>query len=222
MKKDLYEIIGSKRGASAKAIRNRGRLAASQAHPDRHLGEPDAESRFKDIMLARRVLEDPAARRRYDETGEFDDGPDNSTALLVGTLYHLYQTVIHALGNRGVKLTQADIVALMRTQAKGDMENERAQIKTGTELLKRMEQMLGRFSTGDAENFFDQFIRQDMEPVEKQLADHKQKLALLERTEAFLKHCKFRQDAPDQPNDMMGLLNRYSAVKIVFNNSTGS
>lgn len=63
---DLYRILGVKRDADPQAIRAAYRAAARVHHPDvSH--DPDAEKKFGLISKAYSVLNDPDARRRYDD-----------------------------------------------------------------------------------------------------------------------------------------------------------
>jgi DnaJ-class molecular chaperone len=72
MDKDLYAILGLKRGASEDAIRQAYRKLAKQYHPDRNPGDKAAEEKFKKISAAFNVLGSPDKRKRYD-AGEIDE-----------------------------------------------------------------------------------------------------------------------------------------------------
>jgi curved DNA-binding protein len=68
--RDLYQILGVKRGASQDEIRKTYRKLARKYHPDINPGNKEAEAKFKDISGAHDVLSDPAKRKLYDEFGE--------------------------------------------------------------------------------------------------------------------------------------------------------
>lgn len=68
--KDYYEVLGVKRSASAKDIRQAYRRLARQYHPDVNPGDKSAEARFKEINAAYEVLSDPEKRKKYDLYGE--------------------------------------------------------------------------------------------------------------------------------------------------------
>lgn len=69
-KKDYYAILGVKRGASDKEIRQAYRRLARKYHPDVNAGDKAAEEKFKEINAAYEVLSDPKKRRKYDLYGD--------------------------------------------------------------------------------------------------------------------------------------------------------
>jgi len=70
VKKDYYAILGVKRGASDKEIRQAYRRLARKYHPDVNAGDKAAEAKFKEINAAYEVLSDPEKRRKYDLYGD--------------------------------------------------------------------------------------------------------------------------------------------------------
>ena len=68
--KDYYGILGVKRGASDKEIKQAYRKLARKYHPDVNSGDASAEAKFKEINAAYEVLSDPEKRTKYDQFGE--------------------------------------------------------------------------------------------------------------------------------------------------------
>jgi molecular chaperone DnaJ len=67
--RDLYEILGIPRTASAEDVKKAFRRLAKKFHPDVNPGNKEAEERFKEINAAYEVLSDPKKRSLYDELG---------------------------------------------------------------------------------------------------------------------------------------------------------
>lgn len=67
-KRDYYEVLGLKKGASADEIKIAFRKLAKQYHPD-VCKEPNAEDKFKEIQEAYAVLSDENRKKQYDQFG---------------------------------------------------------------------------------------------------------------------------------------------------------
>lgn len=68
--KDYYNILGIKRDASDKDIKQAYRRLARKYHPDVNPGDKSAEAKFKQINEAYEVLSDKQNRQKYDQYGE--------------------------------------------------------------------------------------------------------------------------------------------------------
>src|ERR1700722_16391537 len=79
-KKDYYEILGVKKGASAEEIRKGFRRLARKYRPDVNPGDKSAEEKFKTLSEANDVLSDPKKRKIYDQVGFYSDNIDPATA----------------------------------------------------------------------------------------------------------------------------------------------
>ena len=68
-KRDYYDVLGTKRGASADEIKKAYRSRAKELHPDRNQSNPQAEAQFKEVNEAYEVLKDDQRKAAYDRFG---------------------------------------------------------------------------------------------------------------------------------------------------------
>jgi molecular chaperone DnaJ len=68
-KRDYYEVLGVRREADDEEIKRAYRKLAMQYHPDRNVGDREAEDKFKEAAEAYEVLRDADKRQRYDRYG---------------------------------------------------------------------------------------------------------------------------------------------------------
>ena len=75
-KRDYYEVLGVKKGASEDEIKKAYRKVAKQYHPDLHPGDKEAEAKFKEAGEAYEVLSNPEKKQRYDQFGHAGVDPN--------------------------------------------------------------------------------------------------------------------------------------------------
>jgi len=68
--RNLYDILGIKKDASDKDIKQAYRRLARKHHPDVNPGDKSAEAKFKEINAAYEVLADKEKRQKYDKYGD--------------------------------------------------------------------------------------------------------------------------------------------------------
>ncbi len=67
---DYYKVLGVKKNASQKEIKNAYKKLARKYHPDLNPGDAAAEKKFKEINEANVVLGNPENRKKYDKYGK--------------------------------------------------------------------------------------------------------------------------------------------------------
>jgi molecular chaperone DnaJ len=77
-KRDLYEVLGVSKSASADEIKKAYRKVAMQFHPDRNPGDAAAEEKFKEAASAYEILSDADKKAKYDRYGHAAFGPGTS------------------------------------------------------------------------------------------------------------------------------------------------
>ena len=75
-KRDYYEVLGLKKGASDDEIKKAFRQMAKKYHPDLNPGDKDAEAKFKEVNEAYEVLSDADKKARYDQYGHAGVDPN--------------------------------------------------------------------------------------------------------------------------------------------------
>lgn len=68
-KRDFYEVLGIKKGASQSEIKKAYRKMAKKYHPDTNAGDEAAAEKFKEVSEAYSILNDPEKKKLYDQFG---------------------------------------------------------------------------------------------------------------------------------------------------------
>ena len=87
-KRDYYEVLGLKKGATEQEIKSAYRKKAKELHPDINKDDPKAEEKFKEVQEAYSVLGDENKKKMYDQFGHAGvsgNGPSNPYAGAGGT-----------------------------------------------------------------------------------------------------------------------------------------
>src|SRR5213083_585270 len=114
--RDYYEVLGVARSADEGEIKRAFRRQARELHPDVS-EEPDAESRFREIVEAYEVLSKPEARELYDRYGHagLRSGGFTPTSFDLGSLSDLFAAFfgddLFGVTGRPRRARGADIVA---------------------------------------------------------------------------------------------------------------
>lgn len=90
-KRDYYEVLEVKPGASQEEIVRAFRRLARKHHPDLNPGDPTAEERFKEINEAFQVLNDPERRAQYDRLGHGAFAPEDLAGFRTFTFDDIFR-----------------------------------------------------------------------------------------------------------------------------------
>ena len=129
--KDYYEILGVKKGASDAELKKAYRELAKKYHPDKHKGDKNAESRFKEISEAYAVLSDPGKRTQYDQLGRDAFGP-GGTNPFAGFDFSEFMGGGNARGRRAGGGRRAGAQTVDFTDIFGDLFGNRRTVLKGT------------------------------------------------------------------------------------------
>ena len=83
----LYDVLGCEPGDSDAKIKQAYYKKALTCHPDKFPGDDAKKQAFQDISGAYAVLSDPAAKQRYDATGEADDAPAADPSVFFAMIF---------------------------------------------------------------------------------------------------------------------------------------
>jgi molecular chaperone DnaJ len=75
-KRDYYEVLGIKKGATEAEIKKAFRKKAMEYHPDKNPGDKAAEDNFKAANEAYSILSDPDKKGKYDRFGHAGVDPN--------------------------------------------------------------------------------------------------------------------------------------------------
>ena len=111
--KDLYDVLGLTKEASASEIKKAYHKMALKLHPDKN-PSPDAAAKFQTLQKVYGVLGDPDKRKVYDETGSTDDAELSGEQF--NNLYEYYRAMYK-------KVTEEDIDDFFKTYRGSEEES---------------------------------------------------------------------------------------------------
>lgn len=131
MQLDLYGILGAHPLASAEEIKRAYRKLAMENHPDRG----GSGARFRDISLAYEVLGDPDRRKKYDETGSYENSK-----------FDIISATIAQLAVQAFEGSADDPVGWMKDQIDEQRGQHRSRKANAERSIKTLSQKLEKFA----------------------------------------------------------------------------
>lgn len=189
-----YVELGVDRNATTGEIKAAFKAAAKTAHPDAG-GTAEA---FHRLTIATRVLLNPTLRRKFDETGHFDQpDPDNERANAIGLIEAFMQTIVGAyLAGTGGDPRLVDVLEEFRTRTRGEINGMANTIRQHELHMTIVKDIGARFNSNDParplERAFEFRAKQLSDAIENlKKAMHAREVAIeLSRT------YEFRHDQP--------------------------
>lgn len=179
---NLYEVLGVARDATLADIRKAYRKHVKTTHPDTG-GDPEA---FRLLALAADVLSDPERRKRYDETGEFDNAVDNTDAQAIGVIDSLLNRIV-----QDESASSRDIIAWMRSRIEDDVAEANRYIADMSGHEKRLIALAKRITKRPKNDIVGRALQGKIEVVATAIKGARRNIVALKRADDMLKDYAF-------------------------------
>ncbi len=193
---DLYKELNIHEQSSDEEIKIAYRRAAKEHHPDKG-GKIE---KFKSIKLAYEVLSDKEKRQRYDETGIWDNKPNNEEAELRSNIAVLILNTIDQVGN----LDQIDIIKkATETVLQGIHQNSLA-INDARRKIAKYEKAKAKLKKKDAgENILADIIDSQIVQIELQIVQAEKESGKMEKMITMLN--EYESEAAIKPEPKINI-----------------
>lgn len=203
--KDLYEILGTVRHATAAEIKAAYRTRAMTLHPD----QGGSVAAFTELQAAYEILIDPDKREHYDRTGTIDGAEaDNDQAKALGIVQQLFDGIMGAMlqgqGGDDAYVTN-DVVDLMREELAKRICTITDNVVTMERSIKRLNKLAKRFKSKNGRDILRRMVENKIRATEQSLPEAKRQLALHNKALEMLRDESFEFDAPQQQHPYAGL-----------------
>ncbi len=186
-KKTPYEVLGVDPKADGEAIKKAHRKKSRETHPDRG----GSAEEFREVSTAFAVLIDPAARKRYDETGA-EEKPRDVWRQVLATNFML---AVAQLSSED-KTERADLVRVVKERLQAEVGKINKQLKDVRRGLWAVEKTVKRLK--DGKGFLLEVLRAEGDSLETQVAVAEETLAEVEKALEYLSDCRFEFDKVEE------------------------
>ena len=188
-KESLYDVLGVNSDASNEEIKKSFREKAKKYHPDSSEGDRDT---FEKIKHASLVLLDPTKRKRYDETGEEDSGPDHTQTEAMTIIMSILGKILAQDSPQRMNITSIIKTNLegMKKEGYESIEN----IKTEINKFEKLEKRFIKKNKGP--NIFSISMRSNIRRSEEQIENCNKKIAVIDLAIQIMGDYSFEVEAP--------------------------
>lgn len=186
----LYEILGLYPDATEEEIKDAYRRKSMIHHPDREGGD---EETFKQVKAAYEVLSDPERRKRYDETGQTEEGPSEEE-MLANAATHILVETLNSIPE-WVTPTQDDFIERMVKRVDSRINKLERDVALGESALSKVRKLLGRFIKKDkGRNVFQDHLEREVANIETFLVEGARRIALEKKLREYIQSYQFIVD----------------------------
>lgn len=183
---DPYDILGVPQSATPSEIKSAYRRRARETHPD--ISKATDADAFQSVVRAYGVLSDPAKRKRFDETGDFeeiDHVAERKAAMSV--LVDMFERVIERAASESFNLASINIVAKLRELISKNIDDANDQMRSLDYQIDERLSLRRRITRkGDGENLFATRLTKHVDALGNAREEQAQRLRVLNIIETEL------------------------------------
>jgi len=181
MSGDPYDILGVKRGADDKELKDAMREKAKDLHPDKN---PDSKDEFQQMMAAYDLLTSPSRRKRYDKTGQWDKQKSFESRFA-----EIIQQVFIKIAEDVEDAKKVNPVLLFKDHVRGVYSQGLSSMGKLEVKIEKLNEVRKRISyDGDEENLIIKTLDLQLRQYDISLADFNEELELVKKIQEVLEY----------------------------------
>jgi len=183
---DLYKLLGIKRKATKKEIKNAYRSAAQKYHPDKETGDTE---KYHAISQAYETLSDPEKREHYDDTGSTEDKPKSTAEMRLAEIFNYLISK---------ELFDGNIIDQCLVQSEKIIQQINGQILNHVQHTTRLEKQLGRIKAKD--NIYENVLEDQIRSISNALSQCQKEIDINQEVKKLLR--EYTDTAINEPKPM--------------------